>query len=191
MSLIEYPRTIDLSCELSHGFAARFIRYKASRLVGRAGFRAADREDLEQDLRLHLVQRFPKFNPQLAHWNAFVVTVVSRHVLTLVAQRRRCKRRLDLATVSLDEMMAGASEDTEELPVGKCELPSTLRDSAADHDVAIDVHDVVARLPHRSRELCRRLMQESPAEVARKMRVPRTTLRGRILSLRERFTTRD
>ena len=66
MSRIQHPSTIDLSSELSHGFAASFIRYKATRLVGRAGIRPCDQEDVEQELRLHLVQRFPKFDPARA-----------------------------------------------------------------------------------------------------------------------------
>jgi RNA polymerase sigma-70 factor, ECF subfamily len=191
MPLIKYPRTIDLAQELTDGFAARFIRYKAGRLVGRAGFPPCDREDLEQDLRLHLVKRFPQFDPTRAHWNAFVVMVISRHVLTLVAQRRRGKRHHDLTVLSLDQLSADVSDFTEEPTAGRCAPRSALRDDTADRDTVLDVRHVMARLPPRQRELCRRLMKESPAEVARQMRVPRTTLSGRILSLRKEFTTQE
>lgn len=192
MSLIKYPHTIDLSHELTQGFAARFIRYKARRLIGRAGIRPCDQEDLEQDLRLHLVQRFPKYDPNVAHWNAFVVTVISRYVLTLLVQRRRGKRHHDLSVLSLDEMAldAAAAGDADRWHE-RCSAPSAVCDGTSQQDLAIDVRDVISRLPRRSRELCRRLMNESPTEVARQMRVPRTTLRGRIVALREEFTTDD
>ncbi len=192
MTVIQHPLLIDLSHELTQGFAARFIRYKASRLVGRAGIRPCDQEDLEQELRLHLVQRFPKFDPKVAHWNAFVTTVIGRHVLTLLVQRRRMKRRYDLSVASLDEMTdnaVGTDGDSNFAGAEHYAVRHTTSDETAHRDLTIDVRDALARLPRHSRELCRRLMVDSPAEVARQMHVPRTTLCGRILSLRKEFTT--
>lgn len=192
MSAINYPPVIDLSQELTQGFAARFIRYKASRLVGHAGIRPCDQEDLEQDLRLHLVRRFPKFNPKVGHWNAFVVTVVSRHILTLLVQRCRGKRRHELAMISLEEIAGAVPESGDDDTVAKPRSEQCMAvEDTSQRDLAIDVRETVARLPPASRELCRQLMQESPAEVARSLGVPRTTLCGRILSLRKEFTARD
>ena len=192
MSQIQHPSAVDLSSELTHGFAARFIRYKAARLVGRAGIRPCDQEDFEQDLRLHLVQRFDKFDPKVAHWNAFVVTVVSHHVLTLLLRRRRSKRGHDLAHISLHDMADGESglRGESKIPAAEgyanqaCDCDETAR-----RDLAIDVRDILARLPARRRKLCQRLMCDSPSEVARQLQMPRTTLRGHILSLRQHFTT--
>ena len=138
--LLKYPDEVDLSYELSKGFAARFIGYKAGRLIGRAGFKPSDREDLEQDLKLHLVRRFDKFDPHVGHWNAFVVTVVSRYVLTLIVQRRRSKRRQDLSLASLDECPCDGTDDEGDFePVVSGAAAVSALDVTAQHDLALDV----------------------------------------------------
>ena len=56
------PADIDLNQELTCGFAHKFIRHKSRQLVGRCGIRRADRADLDQDLKLHLMRRFGQFD---------------------------------------------------------------------------------------------------------------------------------
>ena len=47
-------------------YAVRIIKYKARQLVGRVGFTESDREDLEQEMILDLLQRLPKYDPARA-----------------------------------------------------------------------------------------------------------------------------
>lgn len=184
---LNHPSTVDLSQELTEGFAARFIRYKAGCLARRLGLGPADWEDLEQDLKLHLVKRSSKFDPEVAHWNVFVVTVISRYILTFLMKRRCARLRDGRSCVSLDELVEDGGEvpdDPEAGMVNGCAAPCAV-DTTAQRDLAIDVQESLARLPRRRRELCQRLMRDSLSEVARQMRIPRTTLYGRILALRQ------
>ncbi len=178
------PAALDLSQELTRGFAARFIRYKTAQLISRPGFSPTDREDLEQELKLHLLQRCVRFDPQVAHWNAFVVTVLSRHLLTLVLKRRRGKPLRSLEEFTDDAEAVGDGGESAGLN-GHATL--CIADNTAQLDLVLDVQTVLARMPHDSRVLCRRLMSASPAAVARQLGVPRTTLYRRIIGLRKQF----
>ena len=144
------------------GFAARAIAWKAQQLAGHNGFSRSEREDIEQELRLHLLRRLAKFDPEIAHWNVFVRTVLERRAASLIAQRRAA-------------LQAGSSIDD-------C---ASLDDSRI--DLAIDTAAILARLPRKSRQLCERLKRDSIAEVARQEGLPRTTLRDRVERLRKHF----
>jgi DNA-directed RNA polymerase specialized sigma24 family protein len=190
MSLPTNSPVIDLSHELTRGFAARFIRYKVSRLIGMAGTKLDDWDDLEQDIKLHLVQRFSKFDPQVSHWNAFVVTVITRYILTLIMNRRRHKRWPDSGVMSLDALLGeyeDGLDDPESCGVTMQGDVGVACDRTAEHDLSLDVQEVLGRLPRHRQELCQRLMCDSPAEVARQMHMPRTTLLRHISWLRPYF----
>ena len=57
-------------------FARGIIRRKARLLVGRAGFSRDDREDIEQELLLRLLQSIPLLDPNRGHPNVFITTIV-------------------------------------------------------------------------------------------------------------------
>ena len=78
----------NLADHVISGFADRAIRYEARQLAGRHGFSLSEREDLEQEFRLHVLRRLASFDPHVAHWNVFVRTLLERHAATLVEQRR-------------------------------------------------------------------------------------------------------
>ena len=181
--------TVDLAHELTEGFAARFIRYKVARLVDRTTIRSSDADDMEQELKLHLVRRFSQFDPALSRWNSFVVTVVERYILTFLVMRRR---RRNLRFAPLEEFVDADSEPSDvdrTVAIGKRHSTSNAHDPRRQLDLALDVRHVLSCLPERTRRLCERLMIDSLAEVARQLQMPRTTLHGHILLLRNGFTT--
>lgn len=147
---------------VTSGFAARAIRQKARQLAGRSGFSISEQDDIEQELRLHLFRRLPKFNPQVAHWNVFVRTLVERHTATLATQRLKAKRALQRV-----EPRAEAQE---------CNV-----------DLAIDTEMILATLPERTRNLCERLKKDSVAQVADQLGMPRSTLRDALGRLQKHF----
>lgn len=184
---------IEIEQELQSGFAARLIRKKAKQLVGRAGFTATDRKDLEQEMRLRVWMRYPQFDPSKAHWNAFVTAIVERHVATLLERARRMKRSGGIATVSLSDLVV----DSDEVPV---ELETTLgeqhkealtgryADTAQNlSDLRLDVEQVVAGLPNDLRELCELLKQYTITEAAEKLGIPRTSASYQLQRLRKVF----
>jgi RNA polymerase sigma-70 factor (ECF subfamily) len=180
---------IDLSYELTKGFAARFIRYKVARLVERAVIPLSDVDDLEQELKLHLVRRFARFDPTLAHWNSFVVTVVERYILTYLVMRRR-RRQLQFASLQESSSVNLDSNDMDEgNTFHQRNSDGDVQDSTTRLDLVMDVRHILSGLPEHTQRLCERLMIDSLAEVARQMQIPRTTLRGHILLLRNVFAT--
>ena len=76
---------VDLTQELTTGFAARLIRRKAKQIVGKAYLTPSDRPEVEHILTMRLLERLSKFDPEKAHWNAFVTVVIEKHVATVLA----------------------------------------------------------------------------------------------------------
>jgi hypothetical protein len=60
-------------------------------------------------------------------------------------------------------------------------------DPTSQHDLVLDVQNILNRLPESSQQLCKQLMHDSPTEVARQIQIPRTTLHGHISMLRKNF----
>ncbi|AMV25157.1 RNA polymerase sigma factor [Gemmata sp. SH-PL17] len=71
---------------------ARIIRYKANRMIGRAGLRPQDREDLEHDLVVRVLEQRHQFAPARGTWPAFVWRVVERAGDNVLRARGRTKR---------------------------------------------------------------------------------------------------
>lgn len=160
-------------------FTTGFIRSKVRQLVGRAGFTAADREDLFQQLALDLLQRRKKFNPQAGTWKAFVVVVCENCLATILEHRRAEMRSPEREAGSLNRRVRDSEGNYTEL--GET-LPDTLpgrrtgyyrRSAAETVDLVEDVRSVTARLPQRLREICRRLQAgETKLAIARRLGIP-------------------
>ena len=88
-----------------NSFAARLIRRKARELSSRPGFSSSDRDEIEQQLRLILLKRLDKFDPAVAHYNAFVTTVVERYSATILEHRRAESRSHRRYGGSLNQMV--------------------------------------------------------------------------------------
>jgi len=69
-------------------FARGIIRRKVRLLIGRGGFTRQDRDDLEQQLVLRLLQSLDLFDPELAGPNVFIATVIERAVALILRERR-------------------------------------------------------------------------------------------------------
>ncbi len=154
--------TTDLRNLVTSGFADRAICQKARQLAGRNGFSVSERQDIEQELRLHLLRRLAKFDPDIAHWNVFVRTVLERRAASLVARRQASIR----ASSAVDSFIEFDDRRV---------------------DMVIDTEAILAKLPSKTRDLCERLKKDSVSEVARQLFLARTTLRDRVERLREHF----
>ncbi len=184
---------IDIEQELTSGFAAKLIRRKAKQLVGRAGFTRSDRADLEQEMKLRVWQRFGRFDPRIAHWNAFVTTIVERHVATILQAARRKKRLEGETLTSLSELVEDCDSELVELgetispeqkePLMGCYVATGEEQCA----LKLDVADVMANLPDDLRELCELLKFHNVKDAAREMGIPRTTASSMVSRLRQIF----
>lgn len=183
----------DLNHELTRGYAGRLIRYRAWKLAGTGGFSCSDRPDLEQELRIALIERIDKFDPQRGHWNVFVCTIIERAIASMFTRRRVAERMQAVETESLSSLVA--ADDQVETMLGQlvtAEQQARVSDRAVRHhvdevDTVADVETVIASLPPHLREVARRLMTTSPTALARELKVPRRTLRDWIAEIREAF----
>ena len=173
--------------------AFRIIRRKALQLIGRAGVTRDDREDIEGDLTLHVLEQLAKFDPSRGKIGAFVNRVVENKAADLIDSRCAARRdyRHDLCslsdpiqngedtTVSIEDIV---DQDAVRSQRGHSEL--SLEEQVARK---IDLERALARLSPELQDLCRRLMRATVSEVAAALGVPRTTLYGPLKRIRETF----
>jgi len=174
-------------------YAVARVRGAASRLVRTAGFSESDRDDLEQELVLDLLERLPKFDPERATLPTFVARVIAHRVSALVGARCTAHRDGRLNVLSLqDEIDDGEGAGVErwtEIAEGDDRRRSETEGRDADVDLRLDLAAALAALPPGLRALCVRLSRRSITEVARGHGVPRTTLYERITEIRVRLAS--
>jgi RNA polymerase sigma-70 factor (ECF subfamily) len=172
--------------------AEKLIRRKAKELIGKAGFSRSDREDIEQELRLHVLQAIPQFDPQAGDWSAFLKTVIERTAAKLW-QHSLAEMRHPDRSESLQQLVQGEDGFLTEKANTLLEDAHTRRlgtTARSDHDRVDLVHDVatvLAKLPDDLRNLGERLQHQSVGEIARETGMPRSTLRDALKRLRAVF----
>lgn len=87
---------------VTHPFTVSFIRTKAGDLCRRSDFSRSDFEDLEQDMRMYLLEKAHLFDPTRGRLEAFVNRVVSSWVAIRLRYRSREKRRDSYKAQSLE-----------------------------------------------------------------------------------------
>ncbi len=174
-------------------YAVRIIKHKARQLVGRYGLTFFDREDLEQELMVDLLQRMRHFNPTKAKKTTFIARIVERHISTLLEARHARCRDWRLCRVSLNTPYENDRGDTpRELidrvdsqgNLGNCEQETR---QEAISNLHMDIERVLDTLPEDLRDLCERLRESNMAEIARETGVARTTLYDKLTRIREVF----
>ncbi len=183
-------------CEGIDEYAVQIIKFKAKQLVGRVGLTDSDREDLEQEMILDLLQRLPKYDPARAQRNTFIARVVDHKIATIIEARKAGLRDYRLCRCSLDdrfeygeyedgfciERMEIIDQEDYLMRTGKISRPpSELR------DLSIDVRQAIEKLPPELRELCRRLDTDTVTEISRDTGIPRGTIYESIKKLRAIF----
>jgi len=174
-------------------FAARLITRKARELVRRAGFSSSDTEDIEQELTLVLLRRLGKFDSSVAHYNAFVTTIVERYAATILQHRSADMRTHRRNGGSLNVNVTDDNGHAVELVATICSSQQSQRTGQAERpheeasDLIRDVADVLEQLPPQLRELCERLKRGSVSQVACETGFSRKTLYRRLAQIRQRF----
>ena len=85
-----------------HPFTVSFIRTKARDLCGRSDFSWSEFEDLQQDMRVYLLEKAHLFDPDRGRLEAFVNKAVCTWVAIHLRYRDRQKRRDSYKAVSLE-----------------------------------------------------------------------------------------
>ena len=181
----EFNQKLD---RFTHGI----VRRKVKQLIGRAGFTQQDREDLEQELLLRVLQSLPSFDPKQAHRNKFVTAVVERHVATILRNKRAEKRNDHLvASINVTVEVEGMGAVELAQTVSEDELAARLgrkRRSAEDlANLALDIATVIAAMPKEWQELAERRKTQSMQEISDALGIPRTTLNETMQLITARF----
>ena len=168
------------------------INRKVKQLIRRDDFAPQDRQSLEHDLFVRVLQCLPRFDPRIAHLHRFITAVVERHVANLIRNRKAAKRDHRRIT-SLNVTIKIAGEGPTELAqmIGDRELDARLgrerRSEEELHELALDMAGVVATMPDEWRILLELRMSKNMSAAARAMGVPRTTLNDWMHRIRKRF----
>jgi RNA polymerase sigma-70 factor (ECF subfamily) len=164
-------------------YAKKLIQFKAKQLVERLAFRECDREDLEQEMTVDLLQRSPKFDPKKATWKTFVSRVVNRKVANIIryrtAKMRDCRRKeVSLDAVVEMEETGRTSSRTSVVDSDGHDIRTRKRNCSRQEQIecACDVATVLAKLPEHLRKVAERLKTERPADIARSLGIPRASL---------------
>lgn len=184
---------IDKKCKGIDAYAVQIITFKARQLVGRAGFTESDREDIEQELLLDLLQRLPRYDPERAQRSTFIARVVDNRIATIIEARKAGRRDYRLCTCSLKDLQ----EDEEGHCVERLEtidqddyllgVGAIARASSELGDLSLDLRDALEKLPSDVRDLCRRLATDTVSEISRDTGVPRGTIYEAIKTIRRIF----
>jgi len=183
-----------VGCEQLGDYAENLIRRKARRLVGVAGLTASDVPDLEQDMKVDLLKRLSKHDPERAPLNAFITRIVNNHIATIIEARNAKSRDYHRHCSLNGQVTANVDENVEMAGLLDAEADGRFHRAEPSHEsrvgLAIDVEKAIADLPPDLQDLCRRLMKQNLTEISKKTGVPRGTLYERRERLRRHFADR-
>jgi RNA polymerase sigma factor (sigma-70 family) len=179
-------------------FALKVIRSQVRKLIqSHPCFQGYDFEDLEQELVLDFILRWPKFDPNKGSKHTHIWMLVRKKILNLITEAEALQRggrsRPESANVPI--FFGSDSEGSEELIdtissedglwgdayLGWNHLNATLRD---------DLNRAIAQLPPDLADICERLKTQNVSEVARETGIKRENINYAIRRLRKLFGER-
>jgi len=173
-------------------FTRGIIRRKVKQLIGRVGFTRQDREDLEQELKLRVLQSMAKFDPDHSHRNRFITAVVERYVRNILRDASAEKRdhtRVCSLNVDIEIADEGLAEFAQTIDAHQHDgrLGTDSRPDAELAALAMDLADLIADLPDEWQTLLDLRKTHSMTEISVLMGRPRTTLCGWMHRIADRF----
>jgi len=173
-------------------YAAKLIRTKARQLVGKAGLTEDDRDDLEQDLILDLLQRMHKYNPDRSKKITYMTRIVERRISTILNDRYAMCRDWRQCSCSLNDLVFNQEGDFSELSEllgndGFIESVGKETREERNNDILLDIQKVINTLSTDLQDLCYRLLDKNMAEIARELKIPRGSLYEKLAKIREAF----
>ncbi len=132
---------------------ARAVAYRQARAIAGNGATREDVCDLQSDLVLAALERWPRFDPSRGRARAFTSVCISRAGTSMFRARSAAKRGGCQNTLSLDQMVQAGTE-----PRIRFAAPSRDRDRVRDVDLSHDVSTAIAVLPPDLRATCQRFL---------------------------------
>jgi RNA polymerase sigma-70 factor, ECF subfamily len=150
--------------ESAHPLALRSAQSRSRTAVARGAVPESEREDLEQEALVAVWRALPRYNPSRASLRTFVERVVATRLASFM-RARRCRPVLE----PLDDYQ----------PVGLDGIPAL--------EFRTDFQSVSASLAERDRRLAALLVDHSPTEASRALRLSRSTVYEGIGRIRVAF----
>lgn len=176
---------------LTTPYIATLIRVKALQLVRRPGFRRSERQDLEQELRAHVLTMAHHYDPSRGAVNTFIDRVVDSAAAMIVRSRSRLKRVAAYRAESLDRPVGeGRQQALSDLMASGCvhrRFGTLDRGELERAEQVVDVTSVLATLPPELQDIARRLAASNEAAVARELGISRRQVRNAVAEIRRRF----
>ena len=173
-------------------YAAYLIHYKVGRLIGILGYSWDDRDDLEQELMLHFLQRWPTFDPERGTFKTFCDHILNNCICQIIERKKTQKAGFGKWTLSLDERIRTRGKGTIrriDAISNKAQMlcPDTQSSELQQSELKIDVERVISRLSPELQELCSHLSTKNVTQISQESGVPRHVLYKSIRKLRRIF----
>jgi DNA-directed RNA polymerase specialized sigma24 family protein len=165
--------TLDQALPVVQDLAKR----KANAFVRRCGFPIDDREDVQSQLLLSIVSRWPKFDSERASVRTFASRLIDKELVSILRYRLASRRR-DSFSNAIEEF----DDDNGDYASGS--HPSPIQRT----DFWLDVERALASCPPVLLETAIALCWDSPSELSRTCGPSRTAVYGRIRRLRQAFS---
>lgn len=185
------PRNVPIVDQV----ALRSINVGVNAFIRKFNLPKADRDDLIQDIALHLIQQAGNFNPSVGAWSTFVKCVIRSKLASIRRASKTKKNRKFTKTVSLNEKTRDQDGRTAEFGSLVEEGASTsrklrkIRSAQSYSELKLDVHIVVRKLKPELRAICKEFLSErNITEASEELDQARATTYRRIERIHEAMT---
>jgi RNA polymerase sigma factor (sigma-70 family) len=174
-------------------YAKTLIEFKARQLSRRRGIGQSDRDEIQQELWLAVVNQADRFDPSRASLDTFIDRVVNTGVAIVLRDRERQKRAMGFRAASLDTVLKDADCSKPPLAAKITEddhhrrLGTERRDEHDDRERAEAVASALGHMPPAVSDVCRRVMGGSISSAAEELKTSRRQIRKSLDVARQHF----
>jgi len=174
-------------------YVVKTILIKAKQLIGKAGYKLEDYDDIVQEIILDVCGRLPKYDPEKSKFKTFASRIVERKIADMFRAGNTENRDMNQRAESLNEIIE--QEDGVLLEciqtVAREDLP--WNDGAAfaresdQTDFKVDIHKIIPLLSPGNQAVCVRLTRENIAEICNDTGISRSALYDHVRQIRKRL----
>lgn len=178
-------------------YASWLIRKRAQETIGRHGFTKDGREDLEQELALHVFIEERRYDSTKSTIETFDARIVDSKLATIIERQKAAKRTAVGGVVSFDAEPKDDDDrspplyDTVSTDNYRLALGTFRRTEEEQLDLDIEVRRCVDALPPGLRRIAALLSTMSVTEAAAVLKMPRSTLDYSRRQIGREFTRRE
>ncbi|MHB1002024.1 MAG: sigma factor [Armatimonadota bacterium] len=172
-------------------YAMRLIEFKVKSLIGEFGFLEDDKEDLQQELLVHLLERLPRYDPARAAMRTFIDRLLDNKIRSMIKRRQNKKHDYSIESVSLSQIIGSGDSDLllleEIIDYEDCMLLNGWITSTKTEqiDLKFEVESILSLLPDDLRSLCDHLKTKSITEIIKETGEDRNRINHKIRKIRK------